>query len=1266
MHARLPAAVLTLLLAAPVLFGAAADRDGDGILDEHEEVLGTDPAQPETLRIVIEDGPESEQRRKQKTYDPTKDVLTVAFGHVAEDRYLWRVTLAAPPRLDDTVLHLYVDADANPETGRTGPKGGSYTGTDYMISVVGGRAYCGHYDADGVRTNGPPVSVAVHGNAVLVSIDAPIGRDEKGVRCSLYVLCHTTTKAGGPTTMSDSTGRHPIAGIPVTGRRKIVRPCDHTENFQVAAACGIRMLRAILRDERTVVVRHDQLELDGFEIDTLTSHRWPHLKLLRRNARASAQAPKAGRYHVGLMMYDDQGHTDRVSIHVDGTLRGVAVANQDNNRTWLYWLTDPLDLKGGERVELRGVGGGGAHGIINLLFLPQPPEPTTLRCAVANMAAVPSVDVPGRVTVSWTTTWPCATRFEHGTDKTYGTTAGAEGRCLVHRVVLDGLKPNVEYHGRAIGAHPDGSPAVGADLTFRARPPEPPPTREGTQTVPLTVRNPHPFAVEDWPVTTGIPFPRGELASPDHVRLLGQRGEEPAQVKLTARWPDGSVKWLLVTFFADAPAGGAATYRLEYGRAVRRAPIDQGIVLEEYPPKRNQPEGTYVRTGALGVFVHPWGEFAFWSLSGKALVGFCENTITDIVGTDGEHYCPTQAKAEIIVEEAGPLRTVLKMTYTLKEEKGAGRFRIEKRLEAYRNAPYVRVHHTFTVTSPQTFTEIKELTFRVPVLAGESSELLVPLADGQELRLSGKRDRVRQRFDRELAAYVHPQGKPTPGVSRKARIVGSFLDERGGAVALRGFWRNYPTSFAKTMTGGRFGLCSPLEPGLYDKFPFEKEGHHLYYHLRNGVHRLKQGMSKTHEIFVCFEPREKSRQLCALFQQPLLATAPPEWYCKSGAFYDVHPRDVERFPLYEQAIDRNLKAYADRRERQHDFGMMNYGDWYGERGSNWGNVEYDTQHAFFLEYIRSGNPDAFFLGCATELHNRDIDTVHWSPDGKSVGAVYVHQMCHVGGYYTKSVPGTLGFPRAGFTVSHAWTEGHFDHYFLTGDRRSYETGCAVADFFIGKQLGRPYDFLTTRVPGWHLIMLAAAYHATGDPYYLNAARVVVDRVLETQDVEPRPLPAHQAKGRKPFQVGGWSRMMRPGHCRCEPRHRGNAGFMVAILLSGLKYYHDVTGDERVKEAIIRGAHYLLDECYSDEVKGFRYTSCPKTGYRPGATPLMVEGIARAYVWTKDERLRRCLAESLPLGAGGSGYGKGFSMYYRMAPRVLADLAKAGIRLEGKK
>lgn len=36
----------------------------------------------------------------------------------------------------------------------------------------------------------------------------------------------------------------------------------------------------------------------------------------------------------------------------------------------------------------------------------------------------------------------------------------------------------------------------------------------------------------------------------------------PAQFAALARWPDGSIKWLLVDFVADCPANSSATYRL--------------------------------------------------------------------------------------------------------------------------------------------------------------------------------------------------------------------------------------------------------------------------------------------------------------------------------------------------------------------------------------------------------------------------------------------------------------------------------------------------------------------------------------------------------------------------------------------------------------------------------------------------------------------------------------------------------------------------------
>ncbi len=1239
-------------------FAASADSDGDGVTDAHEKVLGTDLAHKDDLRVILDDGIESAKRREAKGYDSTKDFLTVESAHVAEDRHLWRISFAAVPRPLDTVLHLYVNADANEKTGRPGPPGGSYTGTEYMLTMAAGRAYSTHYDAAGTRSSGPPVTYVVAGKSILMSADIPLGRDAKGLRYALYVLCHTTTKDGQRAAMSDSSRRTQVAGIVLSGRKKILRPRDYARSHRVDATFGLDIIRGVLTAKDTVAVPCARLKRNGFAIDQFTSRRFGHLKLTKPNGRAWTTAPKTGKVHVGFMMYDDSAD-DRIAIEIDGVTCGVAVANANNNRTWLYWLRKPRTFKGGEQIGLRGVGGRGLHGVCNVLFLPRPPAVRKPKYEIANTTAGPAFDHGGRVVVSWTTSWPCKSRFICDRRTVAGTMeviAEAKTPSLVHRVVLNALDYRFDHAGRATAIAPDGTRVSGKRITFRPAASIRSAAKREAAKIPLTIRNPHGFAVRQWPVTMGIPLPLGLHGSSKRFRLSCKGTAVRRHLRVTGYWPDGSARWLLVSFLADVQANADSRYLLEYGYNVRPGFGNAGYLAS------SGVGGTMYQTGDLEFYRSRGGELRSFRRKGINL-SLADTSSATLVRFPNERKYAQLEPYKVTAWGSGlsPIRLAKRIVSDLKGPKGESPFRVETRIETYRDSPFARVHHTFVVKGDAPFTDLAEMAYRVPVPT-KGRTWQVPLIDGRTVTIGPGVSAVRQRFDDEYV--IVKDGKTT---AAKGRLVGAILSSgpNGCAIAVRDAWQNYPIGFSLKPDGVYVELYPPIESGLYDAFPFEKEGHHLYYHLLRGRHRLKRGMAKTHELFLCFEPDEKRRsQLCALFQRPLVATAPPEWYCRSGAFYSLAPHDPARLKLYEKAMARNLAAYAARRERQRDYGVLNFGDWYGERGSNWGNVEYDTQHAFFLEFVRSGNPEAFFLGCQTELHNRDVDTIHWAPEDDRVGGVYIHQMCHVGGYYTKSVPGTLGIPSAGNSVSHSWVEGHFDHYYLTGDPRSLQTGLAIADYYIRKDLSRPYDFLVCRTPGWHLIMLMATYAATSDPYYLNAARVIVERVLSTQDGK-RPLPAYQAAGRKGFQEGGWSRMMRPGHCRCEPRHRGNAGFMVAILLSGLKYYHDVVPDPRVKTAIIRGAHSLLDECYSDKVKGFRYTSCPKTGYRPGASPLMVEGIARAYLWTRDRRLGRVLTEALPLGAGGSSYGKGFSMYYRCAPRVLADILAAGLTLDQK-
>ncbi|MGI5820126.1 MAG: hypothetical protein ACOX9R_18730 [Armatimonadota bacterium] len=1235
------AAILAAIVitAAPAL---AADTDGDGIPDEIEAILGTDPGFPEALTVIYQSAPTPEDQRGEG-YDPSKEIVLIEFGHVAGDRFIWRTTFAAPPNLDDTVFHIYLDADVDPSTGREG------LGVEYMLSHSRGTPRATAYAPDGAAADAPPFAFAAHEDQLLVTADLELGRDEDGVRFTTWALCHSAVTDEHPQPlMTDSTGRFIVEAVALNDREKIMRPGDVTESQNVVGTFGLDVIRPTLADQRNVVVNYDDLDADGFEVDILTQRRFGHLTARAPGARASHTVQTPGRYYVGFLMYDD-GSDQRVVIRINDEVAGVAVLDAGNRREWIHHLDEPRDLQAGDVVGFEAAGstsGRNNHGLAKVLLLHEAPEAREIEYHVRYTNWTAPVNTEGDAWISWTTTWPSSSRFEYGRTTDYGEIAEEDCTRLVHRARLSGLEPGVTYHGRGVGIAPDGTEYFGPDITFNAEGASAPPTAEGVTQVPLTVRNWHDVDAVGWPVTSGVPFPRGVLGGVNDLRLMHGGEETLAQFRPLGTWPDGSIKWVLVSILADVPAGESAQYILEFGRDVRSGADLAPLAVE-------QGGEIVIDTGAIELRIDAHGQ----------LVGPNGPHVTELVEAARGAFSSASSEAERVIVENGPVRVEVRTFADLVSEDGSRSFRVEQRVEAWRDRPFARVQHTFTNTLPddvsstalqtrQTdqFADIERISYVVP--AGPAT-WHAPVVEAQPLAL-GPGGSVWQRFDDE---FVPAGAEPVEG-----RIIGGLVAEGGGAaVSVRDFWQNYPKGFAVSGDAVRVDLAPAFEAGLYDEFPFEEQGHQLFFYLRDGTYTFKRGMAKTHELLLDFADGAAER--AQIFQRPLLLTAEPHWYCDSKAFYNVAPRDEEAFAAYEEGIDRNIENFYATRERQRDYGLMHYGDCYGERGVNWTNQEYDLQHAMLLEYIRSGNPDAFFAGDAAALHYRAVDTVNWSPDPSGEGLVYIHQIGHVGGYYDERPEGSAGIIGSGGAVCHSPVEGLFGHHFLTGDPRSLEAAMMITDYWTNRELSIPYDrHHALRTAGWHLIKLAAGFATTNDPYYLNAARVIIDWALEMQDTEPRELPDYQKEPGRTHQHGGWTRMMLPGHCLCEPRHQGNAGFMVAMLLTGMTYFHDVTEDPAVKDAVTLGAQYVIDDFYSDEIHGFRYTSCPNMRYSPGASPRMLEHIARVYRWTGDERYLDALTNGLALGAGGSSYGKGFASYYRNAPRLLGDLADMGLSL----
>ena len=66
-----------------------------------------------------------------------------------------------------------------------------------------------------------------------------------------------------------------------------------------------------------------------------------------------------------------------------------------------------------------------------------------------------------------------------------------------------------------------------------------------------------------WPVTRGVPLPDGAIRDSGRLALFDDGGSSvAAQLRPLARWPDGSIKWVLVDFGADVPDSGSSIYNL--------------------------------------------------------------------------------------------------------------------------------------------------------------------------------------------------------------------------------------------------------------------------------------------------------------------------------------------------------------------------------------------------------------------------------------------------------------------------------------------------------------------------------------------------------------------------------------------------------------------------------------------------------------------------------------------------------------------------------
>ncbi|MHB8901656.1 MAG: exo-rhamnogalacturonan lyase family protein [Thermoguttaceae bacterium] len=756
--------------------------------------------------------------------------------------------------------------------------------------------------------------------------------------------------------------------------------------------------------------------------------------------------------------------------------------------------------------------------------------------------------------------------------------------------------------------------------------------------VPLGVEEPSGVARCQWPVTSGVPLAAGQLRDASQTTLLTAQGEPvPLQTEILARWPDGSVRWLLLDFQVDLAAKEKKRFELRYGPGTAPAPVPNPIRVD-----RSKGE-IALNTGPLrlgkGVWLDVDGDGSFSSSEQLA------DHRPSFVLTDADGTQFTDSTPEVALEQSGPIRACLRLSgeFASGDKK---LFRYVARIHAYRGQPWVRVCHTFINDCPDSLmTKIRSLELVVrPSWRPDAAAKVV--LDGK----AGAGGRLLQVDERQYQLDGQQAGQRGCGWAAISSV------KAGMAIGLREFWQNWPKSVEARPEELRIGLCPTFPAGLYDGHPLMEENK-LYYALRGGVHTFKVGVARTHEMWAnFFTGQAESAKLAEFFhaaEDPLLATAEPRYISATramGDFPPTDPADPDKFCGYDAWLSRALDAHLVRRDKDREYGMLNYGDWYGERTVNWGNLEYDLQHGLLLQYVRTGDRKFFLRGEEAARHHIDVDVVHATnghlknPWGEQpqVGDIWLHACNHTGGYYENApLPVDRTYQMGHSTnFGHVWVAGDLEYYYLTGDRRALDVSIEIADA-MARHCPTSYG-THIRNLGWPMVLLLAAYEATGDKSYLEAT----DKEWE---VLKKNIEWEQ----------GWVVKLASDHCaHGDRRCYGNVPFMEGLTLSALARYHRFTRNPEVLRAITVGIDQMIRECWQEDKKVLRYTACPKIGDAPMALCLAAEAIAYEVSLTGNREHLRILREgvpaALPKGSGGD-IGKSMAQFIHFAPYALTAL-----------
>ncbi len=614
------------------------------------------------------------------------------------------------------------------------------------------------------------------------------------------------------------------------------------------------------------------------------------------------------------------------------------------------------------------------------------------------------------------------------------------------------------------------------------------------------------------PMTVGVPFPRGALASADNVRLVDGNGVElPLQARVSGRWSRfGPVRWLLCDFTVDLQGKPKQLY-LEYGPTVKRAPRSDIAVAGDgrgFP----QIDLGRLRIDQSGLVLADGGPLLSPEIWHGAFVQH-EDGRTFSVAPD----------ADYAIEEHGSEKVVVRRTGWYRDPKtGKGFCNYVTRFVLLRNSPVVRVFHTWIFTGDGNSDRIRDMGWRFDAAGQLRPEgILTDFEDGKGT-WSSDSYLVQHDYQHYLVA-----GDSTPREGRTPGVLAAATGDGQVFFGVKDFWQRFPNELEFGADAFTFYNWPRHNPPPTHEDPITRRTAFLHRYAHEGevldfrlpdeyaqapiwaemIGRERhweegrpetanaQGIARTEEFFLYLTPRgvkrdDAARVLQGLTDETLRAVVDPQWVAASDVFGPIHHRDVANFPE-DEAIYEEIVHAPSRWNEQLGF----YGKWLHGEVPGWQiNLEDRTvalyralrknHHGWpipWTPYARSGDPRMLKHAEAATRQQTDVSFSHYA--SADVNEIVGPDHYRAQGWWLRGLApwaGGQGPNGRSYTVDSDYI---WDAYYITGYTRARDVALLFGEVTKNdhRAMGGPRGTNST------LTSYLDMYQATFDPWFLVAA-----------------------------------------------------------------------------------------------------------------------------------------------------------------------------------